>query len=308
MKVMEYEAFKNAVVDNMKSYLPESCQNVQLNQVCKVNRSLDALSFTVEVKASPVIYVNDMYEEYLKTGNMSLVLQNAAELMVSSMENAMDCFSSLSQNEIKNNILFQLVNTEQNKEMLAERPHREYLDLSIVYYWVQNMDANGFQSAAIDNKIAKWLGVDEEELFRYAAKNTKQLLPPVVKDIREILTGMMGEEFTLSMEDEIADNMLIISNSSGIRGAASILYEDILYQAATELGTDELYILPSSIHECIAVPVKSDADAYELAALVSCVNEQDVHLEDRLSNQVYYYNRGLRKVSLATDTLNKRLD
>lgn len=305
MKGMEYEVFKNAVVENIKSYLPESCQNVQLNQVYKVNRSLDAISFKGEVKVSPVIYVNDMYEEYLQTGNMSLVLQNAAERMASSMENAMDCFSPLSQNEIKNNILFQLVNTEQNKEMLAERPHREYLDLSIVYYWVQNMDTNGFQSAAIDNKIAKWLGVDEEELFRYAAKNTKQLLPPVVKDMREILKEMMGEEF---MEDEIADNMLIIGNSRGIRGAASILYEDILYQAATELGTDELYILPSSIHECIAVPVSSDADAYKLAALVSCINEQDVHLEDRLSNQVYYYNKGLRKLSLATDTLNERLD
>ena len=35
---------------------------------------------------------------------------------------------------------------------------------------------------------------------------------------------------------------------------------------------------------------------------------QKVALEERLSNQVYHYDKDLRKLTLATDTPNKRLD
>ena len=35
---------------------------------------------------------------------------------------------------------------------------------------------------------------------------------------------------------------------------------------------------------------------------------QEVALEERLSNQVYHYDKDLRKLTLATDTPNKRLD
>jgi hypothetical protein len=33
-----------------------------------------------------------------------------------------------------------------------------------------------------------------------------------------------------------------------------------------------------------------------------------VRLEDRLSNQVYHYDKDLRKLTMATDTPNKRID
>lgn len=49
-------------------------------------------------------------------------------------------------------------------------------------------------------------------------------------------------------------------------------------------------------------------EPYELAQMVSEINMDQVELEERLSNQVYHYDKDLRKVSLATDTPNKRLD
>lgn len=49
-------------------------------------------------------------------------------------------------------------------------------------------------------------------------------------------------------------------------------------------------------------------DPYELAAMVQEVNMEQVELSDRLSNQVYHYDKELRKLDLATDTPNKRLD
>lgn len=100
--------------------------------------------------------------------------------------------------------------------------------------------------------------------------------------------------------------MWIISNDRGINGAGSMLYEDILHKLAMNLETD-LYILPSSVHECIAVST-SVGDPYELAEMVSEINMEQVALEDRLSNQVYRYDKDARRLMLATDTPNKRLD
>ena len=35
---------------------------------------------------------------------------------------------------------YKLVNTEQNREMLADVPHREYQDLSVIYRWVVKVE------------------------------------------------------------------------------------------------------------------------------------------------------------------------
>ncbi len=100
--------------------------------------------------------------------------------------------------------------------------------------------------------------------------------------------------------------MWIITNEQGIEGAVSMLYEDKVHKLAERLGSD-LYILPSSVHEVIAVSVKM-GEPEELAQTVAEVNMDQVKLEDRLSNQVYHYDKDLRKFTLATDTPNKRLD
>mgnify|MGYP006986453969 CR=1 FL=1 len=68
------------------------------------------------------------------------------------------------------------------------------------------------------------------------------------------------------------------------------------------------FIFSSSVHEVIAV--SSDMGSPEmLAQMVVEVNMQEVSLDERLSNQVYHYDKDFKKNSpLATDTPNKRLD
>ena len=131
------------------------------------------------------------------------------------------------------------------------------------------------------------------------------------------MNDIMREMFARDgMPQEIADMMIaeippeqtmwVISNEKGINGAASMLYENELHELAESLESD-LYILPSSVHEVIAV--SSDMGSPEmLAQMVVEVNMQEVSLDERLSNQVYHYDKDLRKLTLATDTPNKRLD
>lgn len=313
--MMDYEVFKEVVKEKFLSYMPDSYQGmeVRVDSVERINRKLDGLKLYQDGNksfVSPTVYISDMYKEYLKTGDLQETIQNAADTMDRVCRQSV---VSLDKSKAQDNIIFQLVNTVQNEDILKNMPHREFQDLSIIYRWVVSVDERGMSSTMINNNLAKELGMGEEQLFKAAAENTRRILPPVVQSMNEVMRDMFVAD---GMPKELADLMIgeqepemtmwVISNERKIDGAASMLYEDKLHNLAEKVGTD-LYILPSSIHEVIAVSVEM-GEPEELARMVSEVNMDQVDLSERLSNQVYHYDKDLRKITLATDTPNKRLD
>lgn len=181
-----------------------------------------------------------------------------------------------------------------------------------MYRIVINKDQNGIQSTKVTNELAERLGMNEEQLFKCAAENTKRIFPPTVKNMNDVMRDLYLKS---GVPEDIAEMMIgeippehtawVISNKSALNGAASMLYENELYELAENLGSD-LYILPSSVHEVLAVSAASESPE-ELAEMVVQVNKEEVSLDERLSNQVYHYDRELRKVCLATDTHHKCL-
>ena len=314
--MMDYEIFKEVVKESFLSYMPKGYQDmeVRVTSVDKVNRKLDGLSLLAQnenTMISPTLYINDMYEKYSKTGDLQATLREAAEAMDEAFREAE--IPPLDISTAKDNIIFQLVNTMQNEDLLKKLPHRDFQDLSIIYRWVVGVEQQGISSVVINNHVAESLGMGEEELFKAAAENTRRILPPVVQSMNEVMRDMFVAD---GMPKELADLMVgeqepemtmwVISNERKIEGAASMLYEDKLHSLAEKVGTD-LYILPSSVHEVIAVSVEM-GEPEELARMVAEINMDQVDLSERLSNQVYHYDKDLRKITLATDTPNKRLD
>ena len=286
---------------------------MRVDSVEKINRKMDGLSLRLEGggSISPTIYISDMYKEYLRTGDLQETMQNAAEAMDKAFQQTV--LPPLDLQAAKDNIIFQLVNTIQNEDMLQKMPHREFQDLSIIYRWVVSMDEKGFSSTMINNNLAKELGMGEEQLFKAAAENTRRILPPTVKSMNEVMREMfIADGMPPSMADlmigemEPEQTMWVISNECKISGAASMLYEDKLHKLAEKVGSD-LYVMPSSVHEVIAVSVNM-GEPEQLAQMVAEINMDQVELGERLSNQVYHYDKDLRKITLATDTPNKRLD
>lgn len=315
--MMNYEIFKEVVAEKFMGYLPSQYQNMTLRveSVNKVNQKLDGMTLVdegLDKNISPTIYINDMYEHYLQTENLQVVLEKAAETMERAFSTA-PMMGNLDFDSAKDNIVFQVINTMQNQDMLKDMPHREFQDLSIIYRWVVKIDEQGVQSSIVRDNLAKQLGMTEEQLFKAAVENTKRIFPPVVKSMNDVMKemfiadGMPAEMVEVMIGEIPADKMMwIISNDRGINGAGSMLYEDNLHKLAEQLESD-LYILPSSVHECIAVSVDM-GDPYELAEMVNEINMGQVALEERLSNQVYHYDKDARRLTLATDTPNKRLD
>lgn len=318
--MMEYAIFKGVVEEKFKEFLPEKYKDaqVEIRPVEKVNRTLDGLSIKTNepgMHISPTIYVDHMYEDYVTTENLNATLERAAEGFMKAMEQKESInVSELTKAECaKDKIVFQLINTEQNKEMLANMPHREFKDLSIIYRMVVGIDGEEIASTPVHNGVADTLRFTEEQLFNLASENTRRIFPPVIRSMDEVIREMlMNDEMPMEMIDIMLGEtpperqMYVISNNKGINGAVSMLYEDGLHELAEKLGSD-LYIMPSSIHEVIAVSTDL-GNPNELAAMVAEINMDQVALDERLSNQVYHYDKDLRKVTLATDTPNKRLD
>lgn len=317
--MMNYELFKEVVAEKFLEFISEGHKDyrVDVHSVTKVNKTMDALNLVPtgdeNYHTSPTIYINDMYDHYQKTNDLQEVLETAASKIEHAMKEAPDVVPAINFDTAKENIVFQLVNTEQNKEMLRDIPNRSFQDLSVIYRWIVKADEDGIQSTVIHNSLAEKLGLSEEQMLKLAVENTRRIFPPTVKSMNDVIRDMfmkdgMPAEITDMMIGELPaqQTMWVISNDRGINGAISMLYEDKLHGLAENLGTD-LYIMPSSLHEVIAVSA-SMGDPNELAQMVAEINMDQVALDERLSNQVYHYDKDLRRLSLATDTPNKRLD
>lgn len=315
--MMNYDMFLEVVKERILEYLPEKYQKgeVVINKVPKVNQTLDGMNVMLGEDRSicPNLYVQDIYERYLQTGNLEGTLKEAAELYAELVERASLDKADLNFDTLKDNVIFTLVNTEQNKKLLENVPNKPFQDLSIIFRWVVAVGDKQMSSTVVNESIMQQAGMNIDGLMEAAMENTKRIMPVSICSMEDMLMGMASNEmemdFICSMvatERPPKETMWIISNSMGMNGASAILYEDKLHELAEKMETD-LYLLPSSLHECIAISVDMGTPE-EFAEMVQSVNMNQVRLEDRLSNNVYHYDKDLRELTMATNVPNKRLD
>ena len=84
--------------------------------------------------------------------------------------------------------------------------------------------------------------------------------------------------------------MYVLSNEIGVNGASVLLYSKKISELS-DLYERNIYIIPSSIHEVILMPEYDGLEAADLRSLVNDVNKSCVAKEDRLSDEVYIYDR-----------------
>lgn len=316
--MMDYRIFKEVMREQILEHLPEEFKGstVDVRDVEKVNRTLDGMVvLKPTVDSAPTVYLNHLYEDYVSGKSIQDCLSHCANMIVDAYKELDKMKPQIETSQMKENVIMVLVNKEQNKEMLENVPHRDFQDLAVIYRWVIDINEKGMASSIVSNKLMESEGMTEPDLFRLAVENTKRLVPAKLTTMKEFLLEMLPKDYvdagfaTFLMAEYTRkedDVMYILTNSLGVNGAVSMLYEDNLHELAQKLGKD-LYVLPSSIHETILVPADL-GEPKDLAQMVNEINMDCVDIADRLSNNVYHYDKDLRKLTLATDSPNKRLD
>ena len=314
--MMDYEMFKDVVREKLMSLMPDELAGYSLraDRTGKVNETLDALHLVppdcLPDKLYPTVYLNHVYEEYKKSGDLQGTLELTAFYMAGACREAERKNSRINLQGAPESIVMSLVNTQQNREMLGYMPHREFEDLSIIYRYVIDT-GNPVESVPVTVEMAERIGMGEEELFHAAVENTRRFFPPTAELLNDVIVEMFmdggfSEEAAREMGNAIQTPIYCISNKMSINGAVSMFYGDVIHGLAERLGSD-LYILPLSVHEVMAVPTEG-VEPKELAELVEKNNMSRIRLSERLSNQVYHYDSKQQTLLLATDTPNKRLD
>lgn len=201
--MMNYELFKEVFKEKLTGYLPDEFKEYKVveHKVFKVNCEKDAINLFPMGKdgragGSPTIYVENFYKMYQQGESLDDVIRNAAETIAEGYQKIPEMMKSenMDIDRLKERVVATLVNTVQNEEYLKKIPHREFLDLSIVYRCVISADENGMGSAVITNDMASNMGMNEEELYAAAMKNTPKMLPASIKPMEEIICEMfMGE-------------------------------------------------------------------------------------------------------------------
>jgi len=187
---------------------------------------------------------------------------------------------------IKANVRRRVINTEQNREYLKGKPHRELLDLSIVYE-VDVTDLTGDASATVlTDVVMEYLGLTETELWEAANGNEK-----IVYDS---LTNYIYGDHVEDVKDAMS---LFITTERKWYGACAILHKETLSEIA-EMWGDDLIICPSSVHEIIVLPANFSKDRAAMLDIVKSVNATEVRPEDFLSDNVYYFDRATNEIEL----------
>lgn len=296
---MEFTSFTNILREEMEKKVGEKAK-VKLQEVMK-NNGVKLCGMTVlqqDTNISPTIYLNNYYQAYEKK---EITLQEAIEdiwyhYSKNRVTKSVDICFFMNYETVKDRIVYKLVNTEKNQELLKDVPHIPFHDLSIVFQCLVSEEMFGNATILIHNAHLKLWGVDTQELYQQASLNTPRLYPYDIKNMREVILEMIkleeGEEAARAYQEELKENvpMYVLSNCTKMQGAACMLYEDILKDFAMVLQQD-IYILPSSVHEVILLPVAEEDSPMLLKEMVMEINETQVEPEEVLSNSIYFYER-----------------
>ncbi len=98
----------------------------------------------------------------------------------------------------------------------------------------------------------------------------------------------------------LAEQFYLVSNRRGKLGAICMCYPGVL-ESLSQRFEASLYVIPSSIHECMVIP---DYDVFPeecLSDMVRDVNEKTVKPQEILSDHVYYYHRESGELTLCEE-------
>lgn len=245
----------------------------------------------VGVKISPVIYLEEYYDSYLKGDSIRQLTDTILEFYYSlRRENVEDYKFVFDYDRIKEKILFKLINTEKNEAFLKSVPHKQFLDMSIVFYVLLSKSSENEAIMTITNSYISQWEVDTDVLWECALENVPILAAPCFYTMMGCEPNADSQKFVNLLEYDTGarDVIFILTNSLGSYGAASIVYPHIADDIG-EILKNDYYILPSSIHELVILPYSDKYETVELNKMIREINKNCMSDDVVLGERCYRY-------------------
>ena len=294
---LSVEAFRTSMMCAVRVFLPDNGRGLQI-QSHDISKGNDVhphgISFRAEESnKAPIVYIDRYYEQYLDGSSISdLARQLADEFeQTPKIENPPDI--DMSWDSVKDRLGLRLYETKRNSGYLKDKVTFDAgCGLSLVPVVVINDDNRRFE-CTVTTEIAEAFGLNDDDLMEYAFISAPLIDEPVLEDLEETLTSFLAIPENYLLRTEPIDEpvpMYLLTNKSGLNGAAALFYPGIRQKIGHLLGKD-YYVLPSSLQELIIVPERDGISAPDLKAMVTTANRSVVMPENVLSDNVFKYDR-----------------
>lgn len=302
MAILTFEQFEDFTRKNFLSYFPETWQKkkVIIQDVRKNNTLKKGVSIVGPRDGGrpvPTVYIEDMYDTYLAA--LDKVMTDYTNSYMTAYRKARSEAGEVLQNLAGCPVHPQLVPVQGNEEFLKDKVWNPFLDLAVIYRPVVDATENGTAASVVMTEaLMESLGLTREEIRQKAMtdrplgeRKIVNLGKMILETTPDFILQSLGRNYVQTLENS---KMTIITNDSGLYGASEMLHKETFRQLAEEFD-DNLIILPSSVHEVIAVPeaelqVSGTEEVRDMVKDVN-YNSGSVAPEDRLSDSVYRYNR-----------------
>lgn len=206
--------------------------------------------------------------------------------------------------EVRDNIVFKVINRERHEDLLKKIPHINYLDLAIIFYCYLPEESSDEEDylMQISNEMLELWKTDINTLMAVAIDNTPRIFGFKLRGIISTIASYLGDDslLELAQEEENYTPIYVATNNKCCNGAAVMIYKDALKAIAAKFKSD-LYIIPCSVHELIIIKTIEGCDysIESIKEMIYNVNRTQVSEKDFLSDNLYFYNRKSGELGIA---------
>ena len=235
------------------------------------------------------IYPENYYEDYF-SGQKSLdeigeSILNFYDKATGEFREEYEMLEDYSQ--IRNKLSFMFINRHRNRDMLKQLVYIDYGDIALILQVVFiNRKQYGVVSSKINYQMLKHWGISKEQLYTDAFMSAPNITPAKIMTEDEAICECLG----VPCKGDEKANMYTVINGIYQMGSGVILYKGLGEVIKKKTGKKDFYVLPSSIHELLLVPVDISVSVKELKQMVKQVNRDQVSVEDYLSDEIFTYN------------------
>ena len=298
---MNMDKFLEQVKDLLQAAFPEA--EVSLKNVTK-NNGLILHGVCIredERTISPTIYLDSFYEELddVYDGKIEYVVKKVIDLYEDKKDIQISTGFFTDYEQVKHMLGIKLINKDKNEELLKNSPHYVYGDLAAVFIVCIPQFEDGTRGTILirNENLKFWEDVDKARLLKDALDCMRKT-PPVIKTIADALRGFMGESFEDMPDSDDMLKMYVLTNKDSNYGASQILLHESLDEIAERLGESRMYVIPSSVHEVLVIPVRGEC--IDIANMIREVNDTVVSREDILSYNLYLYDAEDKMIRIAS--------
>lgn len=302
--LMEIKEFAQQVADAVQERLGGECR-AEIKEIRKNNNAVltGLMIRNPSTNVSPCIYLEEFFQGFEKGTETveGMADRIAGAYREAGLPDRMDISFFTDYEKARKKVRGKLVNTEINRKLLEAVPHREFLDLSMVYMLCLEEEGCGMEcSIDVKNEYLELWGVTEEELFGDAEANARSDGGAVLKSIVDVIKDVPYNEETAVPALDESFPMYVLTNRRRTYGAVGMLDAETLKEAGKILGGG-YYILPSSVHELILLASSGKAgEVKKMEEMVKIINDTLVLAEERLGYHIYRYDNESGKISIAS--------